>query len=223
MITITAIQTFEKYSVDRSERAEVDKFLKDVIKEFGKEKVKPMLTAFQGWVAKNINNINHVPVKALSSDVTRRRNKKTVRVFNDKYSKVMIAFLHSHGAAYEKELVEVLKNLKDLNTIVDGNLVMGPLLNRRDSQLAEDIFKVVRKDSGVVTVLKPIRKNKVSRHTKDSKDSKASKESGSTHPSKPQKKNETVSQDKKKVLAKANNDVSKQHDLLSSKLSNLKI
>ncbi|GMG32676.1 unnamed protein product [Ambrosiozyma monospora] len=223
MITITAIHSFEKYSVDRSDRAEVDKFLKDIMKEFRKEKVKPMLTAFQGWVAKNINNISHVPVKALSSDVTRRRNKKIVRVFNDKYSKVMIAFLHSHGSAYEKELIAVVKNLKDLNTIVDGNLVMGSLFNRRELQLVEDMFKVVRKDSGVVTVLKPILKNEVSKDTnafKDSKGPKNYKGRDSMYLSKPEKKKEIIIQD---LLAKTKSDVFKEHDVLYSKLSNLKI
>lgn len=145
--------------IDRSQRREVDKHIKEVFIKLQKKKTEKLLAAYYQWYkarpelsSKELIEFDAIPRKN-KEDFERPNSKKTVdRVYGDKYAATLAKFTRANRL-HERELIRIAEDLKDLSQFEGRNkLGFCKTLSSAEIDLLKDVFKLLRLDSGVVNV-----------------------------------------------------------------------
>ena len=154
--------------IDRSDRNEVEKHIKNVFTSLQKKKTEKLLTEFYQWyqlrpefASKDLIEFDAIPRKN-KKDLERANSKKTVdMVYGDKYAIVLTRFVKANHL-HEKELIRLAEELKDLSKFEGRNkLGFSKTLSISEINSLKDVFKLLRSESGVATVnIIPKRKNR---------------------------------------------------------------
>lgn len=154
--------------IDRSDRTQVEKHIRNVFKSLQKKKTEKLLAVFYQWyqmrpefASKDLIEFDAIPRKN-KADLEKLSSKKTVdAVYGDKYATVLTRFVRANNL-HEKELIRLAEELKDLSKFEGKNkLGFSKTLSSSEINLLKDVFKLLRSESGVATVnVIPKRKSK---------------------------------------------------------------
>ncbi|KAG7906020.1 hypothetical protein KL906_004799 [Ogataea polymorpha] len=104
-----------------------------ILKELTKKKTRPMLMCFRNWEMRV--GLGGPYNEDESDDQTR------VLVFNDKYISFLIPWMMSF-CWYVDEIMEELADLRDLNTVCNGKLTLGPVFTVEELVKIDMIFRL---------------------------------------------------------------------------------
>lgn len=145
--------------IDRSNKKEVDKYIKNVFAHLKKAKTSIIFTAYKLWydskpeyASKELTVVDSIPRKN-KEDFEKTNKKKTVDVvYGDKYAVILADFVRANRL-YEHDLIKLTEKLVVASKF-DGrnNLGTSKLLTTFEMNLIKDVFKLLRAENGIVSV-----------------------------------------------------------------------
>lgn len=158
--------------IDRSNKKEVDKYIKEVFVHLKKAKTSIIFTAYKLWydsrpeyASKDLTVVDFIP-RTNKADFEKINKKKTIDViYGDKYAVILAQFVRANRL-YELELIKLTEKLVVAAKFEgENNLGTTKLLTIFEMNLIKDVFKLLRSEDGIVSVnsipLKTPRKKKV--------------------------------------------------------------
>ncbi|KAG7865189.1 hypothetical protein KL918_004771 [Ogataea parapolymorpha] len=126
------VATMEKFELEYQPK-KIRAYAVRVLKELTKKKTRPMLMCFRNWEMRV--GLGGPENEDESDDHTR------VLVFNDKYISFLIPWMMSF-CWYVDEIMEELADLRDLNTVCNGKLTLGPVFTVEELVKIDMIFRL---------------------------------------------------------------------------------
>lgn len=149
-----------KIQIDRSERKEVDKYIKNVFIYLKKYKTQDILNAYFTWyksqperMSLEVKEFDSIPRKN-KEDFEKVNKKRTIDIaYGDKYAILLTKFVRANYS-YETELIKIAQGLIVASKFEGrNNLGISNLLSSFDINLIKCVFKLLRNESGIVNVV----------------------------------------------------------------------
>ncbi|KAG7819897.1 hypothetical protein KL909_004646 [Ogataea angusta] len=126
------VATMEKFELEYQPK-KVRAYAVKVLKELTKKKTRPMLMCFRNWETR----VGFCGPE----DETESDDQTRVLVFNDKYISFLIPWMMSF-CWYVDEIMEELADLRDLNTVSNGKLTLGPVFTVAELVKIDMVFRL---------------------------------------------------------------------------------